>query len=214
MATVSEMLTELSDHGFADTSQVRKLALINDTVWDICSREPWPFLEDTRTLTFSGSSTTSATDLSDLRAVLSLVRSDGTPLQPRRLDEMEKSYGTDLTTATGTVTDYYFVGDELHFYPIPGAAETVRARILKHHPELTDASVEADILIPLRHHRLIVLGTLFKLYDLEDDFDLSARFQGEFENRLLTMRGEVWSKQYDRPDRLYDIDTEFLEFLN
>jgi len=44
--TIADILTELDDHGFQDISSVRKMGYINDVTADICSREPWPFLED------------------------------------------------------------------------------------------------------------------------------------------------------------------------
>lgn len=211
--TVQDIIDELNDHGFTDTSTARKVALINDTVWDICSREPWPFLEESIDLTFDGSSAIPTNWPTDFRAALVLVDpSNGSLLEPKRLDALEKESAEDIDTVD-TPTAYYFVGNQLRLFPVPNDGTTIRMRYLRLHPTLTSSSGAADILIPAQHHRAISLGALYKLYDMEDDFDISQRFQGEYESRLASMRSELWMRQYDRPDRIFDVDTEMLEFL-
>jgi len=73
---VSEIIDDLEDHGFEDTSEARKLAALNDTLWDVTGREPWPFLEKSVALSFNGSSSTPTNLPSDLdgRSVPLLLR--------------------------------------------------------------------------------------------------------------------------------------------
>ena len=86
---------------------------------------------------------------------------------------------------------------------IPAAGTAVlRMRYIKKHVALLQTDVEATILIPKEHHEVLLLGTLVKLYDLEDDTDLSVRFQQLYENKYQDMRGAMWMQQYDRPDHI------------
>lgn len=214
MASVQDFIDEINDHGFTDTSVTRKVALINDTVWDICSREPWPFLEKQITLTFDGTSPNPTNWPADFRAVESLIRADtGDPLDPERYDVMKRKYGTGLSDA-GQPVAYYFRGGKMFVYFVPAVNMTLDMQYLAVHPTLTSASVATDILLPAQHHRSIVLGTLYKLYDMDDDFDIGASFQQQYEDRILKMRDELWQQQFDRPDRIYGIDDFDLQFLS
>ena len=214
MSSVQDMIDEFNDHGFTDTSVTRKVALINDTVWDICSREPWPFLEKKLTLNFDGINPNPTNWPSDFRSLLSLVRTDtGDPLDPERYDVMERKYGQTLKQA-GQPVAYYFLGDTLNIYFVPSVGQQLDLTYLCTHPTLTSASVATDILLPAQHHRAIVLGSLYKLYDMDDDFDIGASFQAQYEDRIVKMRNELWTRQYDRPDRIYGIDDFDLQFLS
>jgi hypothetical protein len=207
------MIDEFNDHGFTDTSVTRKVALINDTIWDICSREPWPFLEKKLTLTFDGINAVPSNLPSDFRAAVSLIRTDtGAALDPQRYDVMKRKYGT-LLNQVGDPLAYYFLRGQLNVYYIPGSGTTLDLEYLAFHAKLTSSSVETDILLPAQHHRAVVLGTLYKLYDMDDDFDIGASFQAQFEDRVVKMRNELWTQQYDRPDRIYAIDDFDLQFL-
>lgn len=214
MSSVQDMIDEFNDHGFTDTSITRKVAVINDTLWDICSREPWPFLEKTTTLDFDGTNPNPTNQPADFKAVLSLIRTDnGDPLDPERRDVLERKYGGVLTSA-GQPVAYYFLGNQLRVFYVPGAGTGVlRLDYLAQQNALTQASLETDILLPAQHHRVIVLGALYKLYDMDDDFDIGASFQQQYEDRILKMRGDIWVRQYDRPDRIYGIDDFDLQFL-
>lgn len=206
---VTDLISELNDHGFTDTQTTRKMALINDTVWDVCSREPWPFLEGTTTLTFDGINSTPTNTPADFHQVIDAVDSQASmPLQPLRADYVEKTFMGPSFSAVGNPQGYYFDGDKLRFYPTPVASSTVWMRYLRLQPALGNSDLEAAILIPPRHHRVVILGTLWKLYDLEDDTELSARFEQHYENKLIQMRNDVWMKQYDRPDRIAVVDDD------
>lgn len=213
--TVQDMIDEFNDHGFTDTGVVRKVALINDTIWDICSREPWPFLEKSAQLDFDGTSASPTNMPADFRAVLSLRRNDnGDPLDPERYDVMARKWGNVLTQ-TGQPVIYYFLGSALNIWYVPSVGSNVLTlEYLCHQPALNQASVETDFLIPPQYHRAVVLGALYKLYDMDDDFDIGASFQQQYEDRILKMRNELWMRQFDRPDRIYGIDDFDLQFLS
>lgn len=214
MASVQDWIDELNDHGFTDTSITRKVALINDTIWDICSREPWPFLEKSATLNFDGASPVPTNQPGDFRAVLSLVRSDtGDPLDPERYDVMQRKYGQTLLQS-GQPVAYYFLKNKLNIYFVPSSSQTLTLEYLCNHAAVSQSSVEADVLIPAQHHRAVLLGTLYKLYDMDDDFDIGASFQAQYEDRIDKMRNQLWQVQFDRPDRIYGIDDFDLQFLS
>lgn len=215
MSSVQDLINEFNDHGFTDTSVTRKVALINDTLWDICSREPWPFLEDNTLLEFDGSSPFPTNQPGDFRAVLDLVRSDnGVPLDPMRRDVLRRRFGPTIMAQNGDPVAYYFLGGKLGVFYVPGASATLDLDYLRKHPVLTESSVETDILLPREHHRAISLGTLYKLYDMDDDYDIGQSYQQQYEGRILTMRNELWTPQFDRPDRIYGIDDFDLQFLS
>lgn len=199
------MISELDDHGFADTGESRKVAVINDTLWDIESRHPWPFLETEDTafsLTADDNAPTLPTGFSKMLSFtipdLALV------LQPMRLDTATKSLAG-KEDETGIPYLYYFVGSELRIWKTPSETFTAKIRYLQTQTELTAASVETDILLPARHHRLAVLGSLYKLYTMEDDPELARAFLDQYETRLELIREDLFKRQYDRPDRIADV---------
>ena len=215
MSNVQDWIDEFNDHGFTDTSITRKVAVINDTLWDICSREPWPFLEKTAQLDFDGVSPSPTNMPSDFKAVLTLKRNDnGDPLDPERRDVMERKWGSVLSQP-GQPVIYYFLNNTLNVWYVPGAGTGVLTLdYLAKQPVVTQASVESDILIPKEHHRVVSLGALYKLYDMDDDFDIGASFQAQYEDRILKMRNELWERQFDRPERIYGSDDFDLQFLS
>lgn len=198
---ISEILTELND-SFEDTVEARKVSVINEIISDICSREPWPFLEATAAVNITAGNNT-PTVPTDLRAVLTFsIDSERRVLQPERTDTMMKGYNL---TATGDPLYYYFVGEELRLWPVPTRALTGTLFYLKNHPKVTSTTLEAAILIPARHHPLITLGSFARLYAREDDGELAVMFERLYEQRLKTMQNDTWKKQYDRPDRIVDL---------
>lgn len=205
----------MNDHGFTDTSITRKVAMVNDTIWDICSREPWPFLEKSAQLDFDGTTPVPTNQPSDFKAVLSLKRNDnGDPLDPERYDVMQRKWGAVLNQP-GQPVIYYFLGSQLNVWYMPNPGTSVLTlEYLAQHPVLTSASVETDILLPKEHHRAIALGAMYKLYDMDDDFDIGASFQAQYEDRISKMRNDLWQRQYDRPERIYGIDDFDLQFLS
>lgn len=201
---VSDIIDELDSHGFADTETTEKLRVINDTIGDVCSREPWQFMEASEDVTLTAGDNT-PTLPTNFRAMLTfIIPSEGRVLQPERLDTIAKTYPSSLTEQ-GVPYFYYFVGAELRVLPVPATTYTATAFFLKNHPTVTADTVEADILIPVRHHRVITLGSLAKLYAGEDDPSNAALFDSQYEARIQLMESDTWKKQYDRPDRIIDL---------
>lgn len=204
----------MSDYGFTDTSSTRKLEKINSTVWDINSRDAWPFLENSVDLTFDGINSIPTNVPSDFQSVMDIMNtSTGGKLQPLRLQEADASM-TLLMTQTGNPFYYYFIGEALHISQIPPVGTILRMRYVRKQVKLLQTDVEAAILLPAEHHEAILYGSLFKLYDLEDDTDLSLRFQQLYENKIQNMRQPIFMRQYDRPDHIqitdrYDYDFDF-----
>lgn len=213
--SVQDILDALSDYGFTDTTTTRKMEKINAAVWDLCGREAWPFLEATIDLTFDGINATPTNTPTDLQSVLDIidVTNNGTKLQPLLLQEADAAMSMQLTQS-GAAVYYYFLAGQLRIAQIPAAGESLRMRYIRKHPLLLQTDIESAILIPREHHEAIEFGTLVKLYDMEDDTDLSVRFQQLYEKAINDMRQSVWMRQYDRPNHIqitdvYDYDMDF-----
>jgi hypothetical protein len=204
--TIDEMFDELDLYGFDDFEDSQKLVLLNEAYFDIVTREPWPFMERVEVFTapagtsritnsaFAGSPT-------DLGSVLSFVDTGNkVVMTPERADVVEKSYQVDSTAMLTSV--YYFVGDELFVYPELDAATNFRLYYLRVPAKLSESTDEFDILIPQRHHSIIVYGALVKAFLVNDD-PQAAAFQNAFESRYQQMRGDVWMNQYDRTERVF-----------
>lgn len=200
---VSEMLQEMRDHGFDDLTDTRMLGFLNDTYYDVCSRSPWPFLEATATPTVS-STDGSVTSPTDISKVLRLVDTTlGTKLEPMRYDEFLQR-NADQLTLTGNPNLYYFVGSTLYVYAIPTTAH-LKLFYVKHPAALT-TSPDATPILPTGHHRALVLGALVKCYTLEDDSENAQTFSALYEARIQSMWEDVWMRQYDRPDTIWNVD--------
>lgn len=206
---VADVISELDDHGFTDSTSARKVAVINDTYWDVAGREPWPFLEKTVSLTFAGGSATASNLPTDFH---SIVSADSGNIRLRAIDyeEYQERFGqTAYASLAGTPRFFYFVAGTPSFYPIPASTDTVRILYIQTPPALTALSLEAAIFVPKQYHRgLLVNGALYKLYAMEDDTDLAAGFQGWFEQTLQRMREFVWRRQYQDPTIIKSVDFE------
>lgn len=204
---VADMISEINDHGFTDTANARKVSMLNDALYDLSQRQQWPWLLTTATLSFDGTSNAPTTGYpTDLNQVYDLSRTDGQqfyPLNPIRLDDLDKR-GVDLALVSDPL-EYYFIGEQLNVNPRPSAGTTLRLRYYKVPAAVAEATLEASINLPVQHHRLLVLGALYRLYDLEDDPELSVRFEQHFENRAASMTGEL-IQQTDRPEYIHPVD--------
>jgi len=179
---------------------------INAALWDLSAREAWPFLETSIDLTFNGTDPFPSNAPADLQAVLDIVRLDtGTKLQPLRLQEADEAMSL-LMTQGGTPYYYYFIASQLRVAQIPVSTMTMRMRYTRRQPKVVQTDGEAAILLPVEHHEALLLGTLVKLYDLEDDTDLSVRFQQLYEKGIQDMRSSIFMRQYDRPDHIQIVD--------
>ena len=208
-----DILDALSDYGFTDTTTTRKMEKINSTIHDITTREPWPFMEDSIDLNFDGSSAVPSNFPSDFQAELDVMDlSTGRKLQPLRLQEADARVNLSLTEVA-TPLYYYFIGRQLMVAPIqPAGSATHRMRYVRVHPDVLQTDPESAILVPKEHHEVVLLGTLVKLYDMEDDTDLSVRFQQLYEKKYSDMRGAIWMRQYDRPQHIVVTDAHDYDF--
>jgi len=200
--TIDQMFTEMDLYGFEDFDDDAKLILINEAYFDIVTREAWPFMEGLATIAQPSADDTLNVP-TNFQAVLSLVDTDNNiVLEPERNDVIEKNVR--LNADSGSPTKYYFVGETLYLYPSDNTGTTYRLYYIKAPSTLTVDSVVADILIPARHHSIIVYGALVKAFLVNDD-PQAAVFQNMFESRYMQMRNDVWMRQYDRPERIHVI---------
>jgi hypothetical protein len=205
---MSDLIEVLDDHGFADTAEARKVETLNDTYFDVCSRDPWPFLEASASVSLTAGDDTPTLPTDFRAALVFIIPARAIVLQPERLDTIAKNRAG-VITQQGLPYYYYFVGSELRIAPVPDTSDTATLFYLKNPTELTAASAESAILIPPRHHRVLALGAISRLYAMEDDPELSALFGQQFENRIATMRNDTWQRQFDRPDRVIDVGEDF-----
>jgi hypothetical protein len=206
--TVTELLAEINDHGFEDTLATRKVAAVNWAIKNIAQRKPWPFLEKVMTLTFSGSNPVPTNVPADLRAVMKIMDlSTGRRVRFKRTDDMEESYAMNLLDA-GDPFFYYFEGSQLRIWQVPGASQTLRLRYIRTAPTVADGDPEANIIIPPDYHEAIIFRALFRLYDLEDDPELSQRFEAHYENVLQQMTDALMAQQHDEPEYIHVVDDD------
>lgn len=200
--TIDQMFTEMDLYGFEDFDDDAKLILINEAYFDVVTREAWPFMEGLATIAQPSADDTLNVP-TNFQAVLSLVDTDNNiVLEPERNDVIEKNVR--LNADSGSPNKYYFVGETLYLYPSDNTGTTYRLYYIKAPSTLTVDSVVADILIPARHHSIIVYGALVKAFLVNDD-PQAAVFQNMFESRYMQMRNDVWMRQYDRPERIHVI---------
>jgi hypothetical protein len=204
---VSDMMNELDLYGFDDFDSSQKVLLLNEAYLDIVTREPWPFLEKVVTITVpAGESKITnnaavSTNVTDLASVLSFLdTSNDIVFSPERGDVIEKNYR--LNEDASTPCKYYFVGEDMYVYPALTSPITFRLYYIRIPSDLTSSTVSADILLPARHHSIIVFGALVKAFLVNDD-PQAATFQQMFESRYQQMRNDLWLNQYDRTDRIH-----------
>lgn len=191
----------------------RKLEALNETYWDACGREAWPFLEKSFDLTYDGTSFLATNNPGDINSVTAVFRvSDGWVLQPWRTDDFYQNYGDSLTQS-GSPMLYFFEGGVLNVYPIPAATDTVRVKYVKVPAELTATSAETDIVLPKRYHRsVLVMGTLAKLAMFQDDPDMAQQYDVLYERALAQMIEDQLQQQTDRPDFIHVSDWDNYDY--
>ena len=202
--TLDDMYTEMELYGFDDLEDAQKLILLNESYFDIVTREPWPFLEALSTIVVpSGQSQITNNVLvvpnpTNVNSVLSFIdTSNNIVMTPERVDVIEKSYFLSLDTNVSSV--YYFLGDELMVYP---ASSGSTYRLLYTKTPVAATTTSDTFYIPSRHHSIIVYGALVKAFLVNDD-PQAAVFQNMFEARYQQMRSDLWMNQYDRTDRVF-----------
>ena len=205
--TIDEMYTMMELYGFDDFEDSQKLMLLNEAYYDVVTREPWPFMEKLVSALVVPDGTTQITNNSfsgsptDVNSVTSFIDSThNIIMMPERNDTIEKKYQSgNFTNATPSV--YYFVGEDVFVYPQTAGDTTYRLSYIRTPDSLADDTTEDEILIPKRHHSIIVYGALVKAFLVNDD-PQAAVFQNMFESRYQQMRNDLWMQQYDRTDQI------------
>lgn len=213
---VATMLSIFVSYGFESDDEMtdaRKVEALNETYWDACSRESWPFLEVQDTLTISATTglmtPTNGKSIGTVQAIW--FSTNPRVLAPIRLDDLNQQFPNWRTAnAGGTPFYYYFLADQLYLAPIPATAPTDgNIAFLQTPAELTALSVEADILIPKRFHRsVLAVGTLSRLALMQDDVDMSNAYERLYEKALALMVDDVFNRQSDRPDYIHVNDQD------
>jgi hypothetical protein len=202
---VQDILDALDIHGFEDIEEADKLDVINSVMWDIDSDSPWPYLDTFESIDAS-TADVDDTGLVTLSTPFTAIRYFSNSSDPTsrirwvREDDLIEE-GVDFTE-TGTPACFYFVGSNLYLYPIPTSG-TFRVGLVQTQEELDDAGTEEDILLPARHHRLILLGCLVKLHSQEDDAENALMFKTQYDEKMVRMRQDLFKQQYDRPDSMW-----------
>jgi hypothetical protein len=197
---VPTFYTAAQDYGFTDSSNATLLRALQGSVDSIERLRPWPFLETSADLTFTGSSETPVTAPPRLRAVLRVKDlAAGTRPKPIREDDFEDFVGTSYTTQ-GNPLVYRMWGGVLRFWPLPPSSTTIRVKYIQYSTRLTDTSLETDFLIPARHHEAILFGMLRRLYDQQDDPELAATMAQQRDQLIAEMVEDLTKQQYDEPD--------------
>ena len=208
---VQDILDELSDHGFEDTETDRKVAAIQAAIWEVEGRRPWPFLSQAVFLNFDGSSATPTNFPATFRAAIRMKDlTNGRRIRFVRTDDFEDMVGT-RHSETGRPELYYFEDGTMKVWPVPpsGTGE-VKLQQVRWSAPITASSVEADILIPRYFHRdVLVNGSLFRLFDMEDDSEIAVRFQNQFEKALADMVEAAFALQYDEPEYVHVVDEDW-----
>lgn len=210
------ILSDLNDHGFSDTTTTRKVAVVQDTIWQFEGLRPWPFLEKVKYLDSSAASNTFSDFPSDFRATVRLKDLTlGRRLQPYRAEDVEDMTGTQHAKA-GDPELYFFEENNLKVWPVPTTAATDRFKLVyvRWSDAVTDTSAESAILLPKYFHRgIIVNGALSRLYDMEDDTELATRFEQKQQGAIAQAVEALWQRQYDRPDFVKVADPDSWDYL-
>ena len=216
---VSDIFTALDDYGFSDASQQRMLDVINSTYWDVCGMHPWPFLNKVVTLTFDGISASpvnlngGSPTLTDLWQPTAMNRSDipyGNRIKFQRYDDYISRHSDSTTTGPPQIYTTNSQGT-LTFWPIPTSDITIVMEYRCRPAALTAATLEAAILLPKEYHYgILVNGAVYKLDAMEDDTDISAWFQVEYQNTVQRMQDWLTRYQYSDVDIIHPTDSDDL----
>lgn len=210
---VPTLLDLFVSYGFEtddEMTDARKLEALNETYWDACSREGWPFLEMKEGFAVDGAgliTPASGTEVASVQAVW--FSTSGRVLRPIRLDDLNQSNPTWASLSDNPVY-YYFIRDHIYVAPIP-AADPGDGQItyLQKPAELAALGTEADIIIPKQYHRsVLAMGTLSRLAMMQDDPDMAAAYERLYEKALVQMASDLLVRQTDQPDYIHVNDPD------
>ena len=211
MADVPTLITALGDYGFSDSTNTEKVRAIQGAIWAIERKRPWSFLEASLDLNFDGASGLATNMSAQVRAVQKMRnRVTGQRIMPMRLDDYEENLATSAAeTVVGEPLFYYVEAGQVKLYPIPPSSTgRVRMRFLQWSAAINESSAESAILIPPRHFEVILFGALLRLMDKEDDPELAARFEAQFNQGIEEMAEDTLRTQIDEPDYVHVLDPD------
>ena len=214
MTLTSDMVLELRDHGFDDTTvftDSRLLSFLNDTYLEFCALEVWPFLEVSSASLVTTVGNKVLITPTDLRAVLGIVNTTtGRIMNPERRETMVKQFASSLTTR-GEPGFYYPLGQTINLMRIPDAVYALQFDYVKRPAALTTVitgGLDSTPIFPVDHHRVLVLGALSRANSMDNDPATSAFYDQLYQGKIQKIRNDLWGWQYDRPDRIVDIFSE------
>lgn len=207
--TVQEILVELDAHGFEDLPHSRKLAALNATYFDVCSREAWPFLEKQIDLTFDGVERYPTNTPSDFQAVVVMSdNSNGQELVNVRVDTFHEVFGGPIGAETGSPRFFFVQGNDvetLRLHPIPLAGTLVTLIYICKPVALEPINIADDILLPEGQHMVLCDGSLARLFLFERDIGMADRFERMYERGIEGMRRTLWERQYSNTDEIVQV---------
>lgn len=204
---VSDIIAEMSSHGFEDIDTTQLLRFINDAYWEFCSL-PYPFLERTAQITLTAGTATIPIVDSGGHTVNKIIsignNTQRYALKPIRLDTLSKKFAGYLTD-TGTPIYYYEINDVFFAYPVPSASDvlTVRYTITP-----TELGVGDTPIVPIQFRRIITNGALYKAYMMNDDVDIAQYFKREVQEHAAKVQEDLWRQQLDMPDYVEDTSVD------
>jgi hypothetical protein len=198
--TVQEMLDALDDYGFVDTETDRKLQMVNDSYYDVLGRFPWPFMVADVNASADVSGKLSYTGVTVAR-VLYLQRASQLVRQITAEEYYKTIHGKGLGALQSDRPKYWYqVGGDQYVWPIPASPPLNLTALLRKRPNtLLSTDAETAILIPKNHHRVVMLGALWRLYALEDDLENITPSQSEYEQLIQNMANELMVRPAPSP---------------
>jgi hypothetical protein len=213
MPDVSDLYDHLSAHGFTDVLDADLNFILNGVVLDVNRELPF-YLDATNDVGWDEGSDTPRTTGDDswpqnVSAIKKLINpTTGTIILPEEHEYLMMRYANTLTQL-GEPFFYYFIGEELHVFPIPDADLTLNMSYVQFQIELDQDSDEDDIILPARYHFTILKAGMLKgLYAMEDDYNAAGYWSNQFDASMLQALMEINMKQLDRPARIYTDDAQ------
>ena len=183
-----EAVQEVTDRGYHYIATARKERFVNRAHKALCSKHPWPFLEDTQ----DGISPVVIADLGHVLDVVDTVQPENLdPIDPRRVRRMDPTL-----SETGAAVFYFLEGDGT-VRSWPASSNKLRVRYLR---RAVDLSGTEAFLVPEEHHELIVDWAVTYCLKDDDEYDESQKLKGQVEEGVVEMFHALIPRNYGRPE--------------
>ena len=183
---LGEIRNEVKARGYDYVPNSRLDAWIKQTYEEVCSLEPWPFLE----AEVQGQAPLTIHDLSQ---VLYVAFGDRTlrGTDPRDIRDRDPALDN-----TGIPSNWYLDGNEIRIWP--QAVEQIWVRYIRKPPALSGDS--AVPLIPLAYHdSILVDGAVVKGLKDNDEYEQAAGLRSLYEAAVQAMRDAILVRNYQNP---------------